>query len=192
MFEQLKKSVLEHASLSDEEWELCKNNFRPKRMLKRQFLLQEGDVCRQLTFVEKGALYSYSVDSKGNQHVLRFAFDGWWIADLQSFFTGNPSTLNIEVLEDSELLVLDRRNHEKLLQEIPVYERYHRIILQNAYVALQQRVENALGLTAEEKYARLIEYSPEFMNRVPLNLVASYLGISPETLSRVRSNFTAK
>lgn len=189
MYEQLRKSINKHVSLSEKQWEICKNSFRPKRMLKRQFLLQEGDSCRELTFVDKGALYSYSVDSKGNQHVLRFAFDGWWIADLQSFFTEKSSTLNIEVLEDSELLVLDRRNHEKLLQEIPAYERYQRIMFQNAYIALQQRVENALGLTAEEKYARLIEHNPEFMNRVPLNLVASYLGVSPETLSRVRSNF---
>ncbi|MDR8390044.1 Crp/Fnr family transcriptional regulator [Aliifodinibius sp. S!AR15-10] len=158
-------------------------------MLKRQFLLQEGDVCRDLTFVEKGALYSYTVDSKGNQHVIRFAFEGWWMANLQSFFTGNPTTLNIEVLEDSELLVLDRDNHEKLLQEISAYETYHRIILQNAYTALQQRAENALGLTAEEKYKRLLEQNPEFLNRVPLNLVASYLGVSPETLSRVRGSF---
>ncbi|HYW34758.1 MAG TPA: Crp/Fnr family transcriptional regulator [Balneolaceae bacterium] len=189
MFEQLKQSITNHVSLSDDEWALCKQNFRPKRMLKRQFLLQEGDVCRQLTFVEKGSLCSYSIDSKGNQHVIRFAFEGWWIADLQSFFTDNPSTLNIEVLEDSELLMLDRKNHEKLLQQIPTYEKYHRIILQNAYIALQQRFENALGLTAEEKYARLIKQNPEFMNRVPLNLVASYLGVSPETLSRVRGQF---
>lgn len=189
MYQVLKESFEEHVSLSDEEWEMCKNNFRPKRMLKRQFLLQEGDVCRELAFVEKGALYSYTVDSKGNQHVIRFAFEGWWMANLQSFFTGNPTTLNIEVLEDSELLMLDRKNHEKLLDEVPAYERYHRIIVQNAYVALQQRAENALGLTAEEKYSRLIEQNPEFMNRVPLNLVASYLGMSPETLSRVRSNF---
>jgi len=186
MFKQLQESIQEHVSLSDEEWELCKNSFRPKRMRKRQFLLQESDVCRELTFVEKGSLYSYSVDSRGNQHVLRFAFKGWWIADLQSFFTDTPSSVNIEVLEDSELLVLDRKNHEKLLDEIHTYEQYHRIILQNAYIALQRRVENALGLTAEEKYSRLIKRNPEFMNRVPLNLVASYLGISPETLSRVR------
>ncbi|MEX2574301.1 MAG: Crp/Fnr family transcriptional regulator [Balneolaceae bacterium] len=190
MFERLKESLQEHVSLNDEEWELCKNSFRPKRMLKRQFLLQEGDVCRELAFVEKGALYSYAVDSKGNQHVIRFAFEGWWMANLESFFTDSPTRLNIEVFEDSELLVLDRKNHEKLLEEIPAYERYHRIIVQNAYVALQQRVENALGLTAEEKYARLIEQNPEFLNRVPLNLVASYLGVSPETLSRVRASFS--
>ncbi|REL38247.1 Crp/Fnr family transcriptional regulator [Rhodohalobacter sp. SW132] len=189
MFDQLYKSIHEHVSLSDDEWGLCKNSFRPKRMLKRQFLLQEGDVCRELTFVEKGALYSYNVDSSGNKHVIRFAFDGWWMANLQSFFTGKPTRLNIEVLEDSELLVLDKDNHEKLIEEIPAYERYHRIIVQNAYIAIQQRVENALGLTAEEKYAYLIDQNPEFINRVPLNLVASYLGITPETLSRVRGNF---
>ncbi|MBN2731228.1 MAG: Crp/Fnr family transcriptional regulator [Balneolaceae bacterium] len=190
MFETLKESFQEHVSLTNEEWEMCRNNFRPKRMLKRQFLLQEGDVCRELAFVEKGSLYSYTVDSKGNQHVIRFAFEGWWMANLQSFFTQTPTNLNIEVLEDSELLMLDRQNHEKLIEEIPAYERYQRIMFQNAYVALQQRVENALGLTAEEKYARLIEQNPEFLNRVPLNLVASYLGVSPETLSRVRGSYS--
>jgi CRP-like cAMP-binding protein len=189
MYDQLYKSIHEIVSLTDKEWEFCKNNFRPKRMLKRQFLLQEGDVCRDLAFVEKGALYSYTVDSSGNKHVIRFAFEGWWMANLHSFFTGKPTRLNIEVLEECELLMLDRDNHEKLLEELPAYERYHRIIVQNAYVAIQQRVENALGLTAEEKYERLIEQNPEFLNRVPLNLVASYLGVTPETLSRVRANF---
>lgn len=189
MYEQFRSSLDEIVTLTDKEWELCKNSFRPKRMLKRQFLLQEGDVCRELAFVEKGSLYSYTVDSSGNKHVIRFAFEGWWMANLHSFFTEKPTRLNIEVLEDSELLLLDRKNHNKLLEEIPAYERYHRIIVQNAYVALQQRVENALGLTAEEKYERLIEESPAFLNRVPLNLVASYLGVSPETLSRVRGNF---
>lgn len=189
MYEQLKKSLFEHVTFTDEEWELCKNSFRPKRMLKRQFLLQEGNVCRELAFVENGSLYSYTVDSAGNKHVIRFAFEGWWMANLHSFFTQKPTRLNIEVLENCELLILDRNDHEKLIREIPAYERYHRIIVQNAYVALQQRVENALGLTAEEKYERLLEESPAFLNRVPLNLVASYIGVSPETLSRVRGNF---
>lgn len=191
MFEQLYKGIHQHVSLSDDEWETCKNHFRPKRMLKRQFLLQEGDVCRDLAFIEKGALYSYTVDSSGNKNVIRFAFEGWWMANLHSFFTQKPTRLNIEVLEDCELLLLDRNNHEKLLKEIPAYAQYHRIIVQNAYVAIQQRLENALGLTAEEKYERLIEQNPEFLNRVPLNLVASYLGMSAETLSRVRGSFKA-
>lgn len=190
MFEQLYKSIHKYVSLSDEEWEACKNSFRPRKMRKRQFLLQEGDICRQIAFIEEGALFSYSTDEKGNQHVMQFGFEGWWIADLHSFFTNTPSTLNIEVLEDSELLMIDHDNHEELLQDIPAYERYQRIIIQNAYVALQQRVENALGRTAEEKYSRLLERNPEFINRVPLHLVASYLGVSPETLSRVRGQMT--
>ncbi len=188
MFERLKNSLEEHVSLTNEEWEYFKNKFRPKRMLKRQFLLQEGNVCREMAFVEKGSLYSYTVDLAGNKHVIRFAFEGWWMVNLQSFLTEQPTRLNIEVLENSELLMLDRKNHDELLEELPAYMSYYRIIVQDAYVALQQRVENALGLTAEEKYKRLIEDSPEFLNRVPLNLVASYLGVSPETLSRVRAD----
>lgn len=190
MFDQLYENIQQYVSLTDKDWEVLKNNIRPKRMLKRQFLLQQGDICHEIAFIEKGALYSYSIDQKGNQHVMQFGFEGWWIADLQSFLTNTPSTLNIEVLEDSELLLIDQKNQQALLQQIPEYEKYTRLLFQNAYVALQQRVENALGLTAEEKYNRLIERNPDFINRVPQHLVASYLGISPETLSRVRGQMS--
>lgn len=186
MYSQLYKSIHENVALTDDEWELCKQSFSPKKMRKKQFLLQEGDVCKRIAFIEKGALYSYSTDEKGSQHVIQFGFEGWWIADLYSYFNNEPSSLNIEILEDSELLLIDRTQHERLLQEIPKYGKYTRIIFQNAFVALQRRIESALGLTAEEKYSRLIEQSPQFMNRVPLHLIASYLGVSPETLSRVR------
>ncbi len=190
MSDLLLQSIREHVSLSEEEWQLCRDHIRPRRMKKRQFLLQEGEVCRSIAFIEKGALFSYSIDQKGNQQVMQFGFEGWWIADLQSFLTGTPSTLNIEVMEDSSLLLIEQESQEMLLEKIPAYETYTRIIFQNAYVALQQRVENALGRTAEEKYTRLMEQNPEFLNRVPLHLVASYLGISPETLSRVRGQLS--
>lgn len=186
MYEKLYKSIHEHVTLTDKEWEVCKKNFRTRSLRKKQFLLQEGEICDDIAFIEEGALFSYSTDEKGNQHVMQFGFDGWWIADLHSFFTKTPSTLNIETLEDSELLLIDRKHHEQLMDTVYGYERYQRIIIQNAYVAIQQRLENALGLTAEEKYSRLLDQNPEFMNRVPLHLVASYLGMSPETLSRVR------
>ncbi|MCH8558218.1 MAG: Crp/Fnr family transcriptional regulator [Balneolia bacterium] len=173
-------------TLTREEQQKMESHLRLKSIPKRTFLLRANDYCRHLTFVRSGSLYSYSVDKKGNQHIFRFAFAGWWIADLQSFFTDTPSTFNIEALEDSELILMDRADHEMLMEEIPAYERYHRIILENAYVAMQRRVENGLGLTAEEKYERLIRDNPELLQRVPQTLIASYLGITPETLSRVR------
>lgn len=190
MYKQLYQSIHETVSLSDEEWELCKSSFKPKQMLRGQFLLQEHHVCRQIAFIEKGALFSYASDPKGNQQVMQFGFEGWWMADLKSFLTQKPSTLNIEVLEDAQLLLINHKGQEELLHEIPQYREYIRILFQNAYVALQQRVENALGLTAEEKYARLLDRNPEFMDRVPQHLIASYLGISPETLSRVRGQLS--
>lgn len=186
MFEQLYTSITEHADLTDEEWEQCRHSFSPKRLRRRQFLLQEGDVCTRLAFIEKGAMFSYSINEKGSQQVLQFGFEGWWIADLYSFLTGEISKLNIEALEDSELLMIDKKNHQKLLDSIPAFNTYTRILYQNALVAHQRRIDNTLGLTAEEKYTRFMEHHPFCTNRVPQHMIASFLGISPETLSRVR------
>ncbi|QHT70738.1 Crp/Fnr family transcriptional regulator [Rhodocytophaga rosea] len=186
MFELLLRSIEEKVPSTEVEIAVCKSYFKPKKLRKRQFLIQEGEVCNQLAFVEKGVLYSYSTDAKGTPRVIQFAFEGWWIADLYSFFTREPSGLHIEVLEDCELLLLDREHHQGLLQQVPKYETYMRILYQNAYVALQRRIEGTVGLTAEEKYLRLLEEYPAILNKVPLHLVASFLGITPETLSRIR------
>ncbi|MBD0278465.1 MAG: Crp/Fnr family transcriptional regulator [Bacteroidota bacterium] len=186
MYERLLKSIAEKVPSTEEELHICTRYFTPKKLRKRQYLLQEGDVSNRLAFVEEGALYSYTIDTKGVQRVQQFAFEGWWIADLYSFFTKEPSKLSIEALEESELLLLDHEQHQKLLQNVPKYETYTRILYQNAYVALQQRLEGTLGLPAEEKYLRLIEQYPSILNRVPLHLIASYLGVTPETLSRIR------
>ncbi len=186
MFEQLIKSIQDKVPATEQELQLCKHYFTPKKIRRKQFLLQEGDVCNRMAFVEKGSLYSYSTDAKGNQRVIQFAFEGWWISDLYSFFTKEPSSLNIEALEDSELLLLDHEQHEYLLKNVPQYETYTRMILQNAYVALQRRIEGTIGLTAEEKYSRFLNQYPTCLNRVPQHLIASYLGITPETLSRIR------
>ncbi len=186
MFELLKKSFADKVSISPDDLELLTASFSPKKLRKRQYLLQEGDVCNRLAFVERGTLISYSIDARGTQHVIQFAFEGWWIADLYSFFTREPSRLHIEALDDCELLLMDHAQHKQLLETLPAYERYTRILYQNAYVALQQRIEGTLGLSAEEKYLRLLDAYPDIINRVPLLLIASYIGVTPETLSRIR------
>ena len=190
MAELLLQSIREKVSATDEELVICKSFFTPKKLKKKQFLLQQGDVCNRMTFVESGALFSYSTDAKGAQHVIQFAFEGWWISDLYSFFTQEPSTLNIEVLENAELLTIDREQHQQLLAQVPRYETYIRLLYQNAYIALQRRVESTIGLTAEEKYVRLLDQYPTILQRMPLNLIASYLGVTPETLSRIRKQIS--
>ncbi len=186
MYEILFQKLNDTTPFTPEEQEIIKSHFIPKKLKKRQFLLQEGDIANRLAFVEKGALYAYSTDDKGIQHVIQFAFEGWWISDLYSFLTKEPSQLNIEVLEDCELLLLDQEQQQILLKEVPRFETYTRILYQNAYVALQKRVESTIGLSAEDKYARMLDQYSFIANRVPLHLIAAYLGVTPETLSRIR------
>lgn len=191
MADLLLQSIREKVTITEEELQLCRSYFTSNKRKKKQLLLQEGEVCHQLAFVEKGALYAYSVDGKGAQRVIQFAFEGWWISDLYSFFTQEPSSLNIETLDESDLLLIDRHHHQLLLAEVPAYETYIRQLYQNAYIALQRRVESTLGLTGEAKYIRLLEQFPAILQRVPQHLVASYLGITPESLSRIRKQITS-
>jgi CRP-like cAMP-binding protein len=141
-------------------------------------------------FVEKGALRSYTIDEKGNEHIVQFAIEGWWTSDMYSFITGEPSVYNIDVLEDSELLLLSNPSQEELLQKVPKFEKYQRLLVQAAYIALQRRLVLSLSQTAEEKYTRLLNTYPDIIQRVPQHMVASYLGITPETLSRIRKQIS--
>jgi CRP-like cAMP-binding protein len=186
MFEVLFQKLNEKVQLTAEEKELAKTFFLPKKLRKRQYLLQEGDMSKYVAFVEKGMLRSYTVDEKGTEHIIQFAFEGWWIGDQYSFLTGEPSQYNIDALEDSELLLLSKTAEEQLLDRIPKMERYFRILLQNHVIATQRRLVSSLSHTAEEKYNELIQSCPTIPQRVPQHMMASFLGITPETLSRIR------
>lgn len=186
MFEVLFQKLDEKISLTVEEKELCKSFFSPKKLRKRQYFLQEGDVCKYTAFVEKGMLRSYTIDEKGSEHIMQFAFEGWWIADQFSFLTGEPAVYTIDALEDSELLLLSKQAEEQLLQRIPKFERYFRILLQNSLIATQRRLISSLSQTAEERYTQLVQTCPTIPQRVPQHMMASFLGITPETLSRIR------
>ncbi len=192
MFELLFQKIEEKVRLTDEEKEICQSFFTPKKLRKRQYLLQEGDPCKYVAFVEKGMMRSYTVDDKGVEHISQFAFEGWWIGDQFSFLTGEPSVYNIDALEDCELLLLSKKAEEEMMEKIPAMERFFRILLQNSLIATQRRLMSSLSRTAEEKYNELVESCPTIPQRVPQHMMASYLGITPETLSRIRRQVALK
>lgn len=190
MFEMIRKNVLRKISLSEAELLRFESFLKLKSIKKKEFLLREGEVCRGAYFVSKGLLRSYSVDRKGAEHVVQFAVEDWWIGDIYSSLTGQPSHLNIDAIEDSELFLLESDAEERLFQEIPAFERYFRLLMQNRFIALQERINLDLSESAEAKYRRFMEKYPQLAQRVPQHQIASYLGLQPETLSRVRKKLT--
>jgi CRP-like cAMP-binding protein len=186
MFELLHKKLSAVIDISDADLDQLKTSFVPKKLRKRQYLLQEGDICKYQGFVEKGLLRSYTVDEKGSEHILQFASEGWWVADLSSYLSEEPSFLNIEALEDAELLLISKIEWEASMKKIPALEHYFRIILQNHLISTQKRLLQSLAETAEEKYNRFLKTYPECVQRMPQHMIASYLGVTRETLSRVR------
>lgn len=192
MYEVLFTQVREKIQLTEANAALVKTFFSPKKIRRRQYLLQEGDVCRHLMFVEKGLLRSYNVDEKGTEHMIHFAWEGWWMADTYSFLSGEVSSYNIDALEDSELLLITLQGFEEMMLKVPVMERYFRILFQNNIISKERRLISSISDSAEEKYVRLAGSSPQLVQRIPLNMVASYLGITPETLSRIRKKLAKK
>lgn len=192
MFDVLLSHISEKVTLSEHEKELMQQYFVPKKLRKRQYLLQEGDVCKNITFVSKGLLRTYNVDERGDEHVSVFGWEGWWISDFNSFLTGVPSLFNIDAIEDSEVLLLSRDNYEAITLSIPIMDRYFRILYQNSIVTKERRLMSSVTDTAEEKYLRLSRSNPDMIERIPQNLIASYLGIAPETLSRIKKNLATR
>ncbi len=186
MYEVYFESFKNRISLTDEEEALIKNHLSVKKIRKRQYLLQEEDPCRHIAFVEKGMLRSYTVDKNGTEHILQFAPEGWFIADLYSFLAEEPSSYNIEAVEDSELVLISRPAYNELLKTSPKYLEFSHNLVTNAYIAMQRRINDLHERSIEERYADFISRYPQIINRVPQHMIASYLGLTPETLSRVR------
>ena len=192
MYELFFQKFNEKVPLTQEEEAFIKQYLTPKKLRKKQYFLQEGDVSKHTAFVEKGALRAYVLDEKGAEHITAFALEGWSISDIPSFLKGEPATLNIDALEDCELVLISRAAHEELLQKMPKYETYMRIMVTNAYIALQKRMTNMISLPLEERYKAFTQMHQNIFQRVPQHMIASFMGLSPETLSRVRSRISSK
>lgn len=192
MFDVFFSHVLAKVSLTEEEKITIKEFFIFKKLRKKQYLLQEGEVCKYMSFVVKGLLRSYNVDEKGDEHMNMFSWEGWWTSDMSSFFSGEKSVFSIDAIENSELLIITLADFEEMTLKVPVMDRYFRILFQNSLVTKERRLISSITDAAEEKYIRLTEYSPEIIQRIPQNLIASYLGITPETLSRIKKKIALR
>jgi len=192
MFDILISHIQNKVSLTEEQKTELRSFFSVKKLKKKQYLLQEGDVCKCLSFVNKGLLKSYFTDEKGGENINMFAFEGWWISDFKSFINQEKAVLNIDAVEETELLMITLEDYNKLMLKIPVMDRYFRILYQNSLVTKDYRLIASNSYTAEEKYLQLVQKNPEMIKRVPHNLIASYLGLAPETISRIRKKILLK
>ena len=173
--------------LTREEKERVAAGFHPRLYRKRQFLLQEGDVCTQMYFVVRGCLRMYKIDEKGGTHILQFASENYWIQDLGSFHGQTPSALNIDALEDTVVLQVGREQLISMYEELPKFNRLFRVLIENSFVRLQERLLQNISSTAEDRYRSFMDVYPHLVNRLSQVQIAAFLGITPEFLSRLRN-----
>ncbi len=192
MFDQLYAHVNRRVPLTREEWSLWEPFFVPRKIRKRQFLLQEGEVARHIAFVNSGCLRSYTVDAKGEEHVVQFAIADWWISDGESFLSGRKSDHSIDALHDSEVLLLEKSSRDDLLDTAPRADRFFRILQESGFLASRRRVESFLSDSAEERYLAFIATYPSLIEQIPQHQIASYLGITPQSLSRIRKELSKR
>lgn len=175
-----------HLPLKEEEKSAVEEYFKERRIKRRQFILQEGDICKHNTFVVEGCFRMYMIDEKSKEHNLQFAVENWWIGDIGSFHSEKPSRLYIEAIENSIILQIKKEDQIKLFVNYPKFNLIFRVLAENAMVSLQNRILQNISSTAEERYLDFVERYPNFFNRISNVQIASYLGVTPEFLSAIR------
>lgn len=192
MFALIDQHVQKYTNTARQDLEILHAIIEHKKIAKKTLLLSEGEICRFELFINKGCIRNYYIDDKGEEVTLQFATEGWWVSDIASFNEGTHSRLFIETLEDCEVLWLTAATKEKLLQQAPCFERMFRILVQRNLSRIQERLFRTIATTATEKYLDFIERYPEIPQRVAQHYIASYLGFSPEFLSKVRTRLSKK
>jgi CRP-like cAMP-binding protein len=192
MFDVLHKYLSDRMPLTDAQFEVARTVFLPKHFKKAEFLLREGDVAKYGAFVALGCLRSYVIDNKGREHIVQFAPENWWLSDIHSIVNQTPTLYFMDAVEPSDVLLLDAVGHQKLTQTIPGFQASFQAGRQNHATAKDHRIIASLTATAEERFQNFLHTYPSIAQRVPQHMLASYLGVSPETLSRIRKKWTAK
>lgn len=187
------QNLIEHINsitpLTIEEEGIVAELVREKTLARKQFLHREGEVAQYSAFVVEGCLRSYAIDRNGFEHILQFAPANWWISDMYSFVKNKPSELNIDALLETKVLLLSRSCQVSIFDRIPKLERYFRILTENALAASNHRTINYLSLPAKIRYEKFCTMYPTLINTIPQKSVASYIGITPEFLSKLRAEF---
>jgi CRP-like cAMP-binding protein len=190
------KSILEniskHISLTPEEEILFISKTVTKRYKAKSILLSSGEIANSTYFVNSGILRSFNINDNIIEHVLHFACEGWWIGDKYSYISGKPGNLFLEVLEDAEVVELTKENHQELYHEIPKLERFFRILAENSLVSHQERLMDNLSLSAEERFEKMCKRYPDLIQKVPQKHLASYIGVTPEFFSKMKSRLLKK
>jgi CRP-like cAMP-binding protein len=192
MFDAIDRFIAKYVSLNDEELAFFHSLLRTRKVKKKNFLLQEGEICDFEAFIIRGCIRSYYLDKEGVETILLFAVEDWWVSDITSFADRKPSNIFIETIEDSELLTIDFAGKTRLLERLPAFERMYRLLVQRSLGVLQQRFYSTISETAEERYLQFLEKYPLVAQRVPQHQIARYIGVSPEFLSKVRSGLFRK
>ena len=189
---QILDNIGKHITLTVEEQELFLSKTETKHFKAKTILLNSGQVCKEGYFVNSGLLRSFNINDNIVEHVMSFACEGWWISDMYSLLSQKPGNLFIEVLEDAEVVVLSKENQEQLYLEIPKLERFFRILTENSLVANQERLMDNLSLTAEERFDKFCKKHPTLIQKVPQKQIASFIGVTPEFFSKMKSRLLRK
>ena len=178
--------------LTEEEREILLSHITYRKLLKGQFLVQQGDICRYSGFVLSGCTKTFYVDDDGQEHVIMFSVEDWWASDIGSYITQSPADFNVQCLENTEFALLAYENQEALLEAIPKMERFFRKIIEKAFAASQKRIVRNFSMSAKDRYLFFRSQYPLMEQRIPQYLIASYLGITKEFLSKIKSQIATE
>ena len=181
----LLQNIAKHIQLSETEQDSVAEAFNSSTIKKKQVLVQEGSVHHFTSFVVSGCLRLYAIDKNGYEHILQFAPTGWWMGDIRSLLTGEPGALNIDALEDSVIMTIEKSVLDKLYQSIPALERFFRILAENSLATYQHRLIDNLSLAAADRYKKFCKRYPTLIEQLPQKQIAAYIGVTPEFMSKM-------